>query len=67
MSKDPHETRNSAIAAFIILLAAGSAIYFMPAVILRLGKISPSLGFAFGALVILGFFAIFWLRSRYKK
>jgi hypothetical protein len=67
VSDNPHETRNTAVAAAIILLAISAALYFMPVIILWLGNFSPALGFAFGACVILGFFAIFWVRSRYKK
>lgn len=67
MSGKPDETRNTAIAAMIILLVVGAALYFMPPIVLAIAEYSPILGFAFGAAVILGFFAIFWLRSRYRK
>lgn len=55
------------IAAALILLIAGAALYFMPAIVLAIGSYSPLLGFAAGAAIILGFFGIFWLRSRYKR
>lgn len=67
MTEDRNETRNNAIAAAIILLVAGSALYFMPNVVLWIGNYSPMLGAAAGGLIILGFFMIFWLRSRFKK
>lgn len=67
MTGQKNDSRNSAIAAAIILLAVGAVLYFMPTVILWLGDYSPVLGFGFGALVILGFFAIFWVRSRFRR
>lgn len=67
MSVNPNETRNSAIAAALILVIAGVLLYFMPSIVLGIGAFSPTLGFAAGAVIILAFFAVFWLRSKYKK
>lgn len=67
MTQDGNQTRSNAIAAGVILLAAGVAFFFMPDIVLWLGQFSPVLGFAAGAVIILGFFLIFWLRSRFKK
>jgi hypothetical protein len=67
MSDDRNETRSNAIAAAIILLVAGGALYFMPKIVLGIGAYSPALGFAAGILIILAFFLIFWLRSKFKK
>lgn len=67
MTEDKHETRNTAIAAAVILVVAGLALYFMPKIVLGIGAYSPVLGFAAGAAIILFFFVIFWLRSKYKK
>ncbi|MBL0372238.1 hypothetical protein JJB09_09365 [Rhizobium sp. KVB221] len=67
MTSDRNETRNTAIAAAIILLAAGSALYFMPKIVLAIGAYSPVLGFAAGVAIVLAFFLIFWVRSRLKK
>ncbi|AVA22951.1 hypothetical protein NXC24_CH03327 [Rhizobium sp. NXC24] len=61
------ETRSTAIAAAIILLAAMVLLYLMPDIILRLGDVSPWLGTGFGVLVILAFFLVFWLRARYQR
>jgi Na+/proline symporter len=61
------ETRSTAIAAAIILLTAMALLYLMPDVIIWLGNISPWLGTAFGVLVILAFFLVFWLRARYQR
>lgn len=67
MAEDKHETRNTAIAAALILLAAGAAIYFMPKIVLGIGAYSPLLGFAAGIAIIMFLFLVFWLRSKYKK
>ncbi|WP_037135575.1 hypothetical protein [Rhizobium leucaenae] len=61
------ETRSTAIAAAIILLAAMVLLYLMPDVIVWLGNVSPWLGTGFGVLVILAFFLVFWLRARYQR
>ena len=67
MTENGNQTRNNAIAAAIILLVAGAGLYFMPQIVLGLGRYSPVLGAAAGAAIILGFFLIFWLRSRFKR
>jgi hypothetical protein len=67
MTENGKETRSNAIAAAIILLVAGAALYFMPEIVLGLGQISPLLGAAAGGVIVLGFFIVFWLRSRFKK
>lgn len=67
MTENGNQTKNNAIAAAIILLGVGAALYFMPAIVLGLGEISPLLGAAAGAVIVLAFFILFWLRSRFKK
>ena len=67
MTENGNQTRSNAIAAAVILLAAGAALYSMPKIVLALGEISPLLGAAAGALIVLAFFLVFWLRSRFKK
>ncbi|MDK4741951.1 hypothetical protein QA648_13415 [Rhizobium sp. CB3171] len=67
MTDKKSETRSTAIAAAIILLAAMVLLYLMPDIILRLGDVSPWLGTGFGVLVILAFFLVFWLRARYQR
>jgi hypothetical protein len=67
MPDSRNETRNAAIAAAAILIVAGVALYFMPKIVLGLGEISPMLGFGAGVVIILGFFLIFWLRSRFRR
>jgi len=67
MTEGKNETRNTAIAAAIILLVAGLALYFMPQIVLAIGAFSPVLGFAAGIAIIMFLFVVFWLRSKYKK
>jgi hypothetical protein len=67
MADDKHETRNTAVAAGIILLVGGLAVFFMPKIVLGIGAYSPVLGFAAGMVIVLFFFLVFWLRSKYKK
>ncbi|MBX9454991.1 MAG: hypothetical protein KL863_02570 [Rhizobium sp.] len=67
MTENGNQTRNNAIAAAIILLVAGAALYFMPAIVLWIGGYSPALGAVAGAAIVLAFFLVFWLRSRFKK
>ena len=67
MTENGNQTKNNAIAAAIILLVVGAALYFMPAIVLGLGEISPLLGAGAGAVIVLAFFILFWLRSRFKK
>ncbi|MGO4355344.1 hypothetical protein AB4Z25_25825 [Rhizobium sp. RAF36] len=61
------ESRSQAVAAAVILLVAGLVIYFLPTLVLWIGQYSPPLAFAVGAVLLLGFFAIFWLRARYQR
>ena len=67
MTENGNQTKNDAIAAAIILLVVGVALYFMPVIVLTLGEISPLLGAAAGAVIVLAFFILFWLRSHFKK
>ena len=65
MSNDSN--RASILAAFVILFGAGAIFYFLPTIVLSIGAFSPTLAVLIGALAILGFFAVFWIRSRYQK
>ena len=67
MTKNGDQTRANAIAAGIILAIAIVALFFMPRIVLGIGEFSPVLGAVAGARIILAFFGIFWLRSRYRK
>ena len=66
MSED-NKGKSAALAALIILLGTGVVFYFLPRVMIALGDVSPWLAGAFGALLVLGFFLLFWLRARYQR
>lgn len=61
------EAKSQAIAAAVILGGAGLVIYFLPSLVLWIGNYSPVLAVIVGAVLILGFFWIFWLRARYQR
>jgi membrane protein implicated in regulation of membrane protease activity len=63
---DP-KTRNSAIAAALILGGFGLAAFFMPTIMLALGEISPLLAGFVAIAFVLAFFGVFWLRARNKR
>ncbi|MBE0694705.1 MAG: hypothetical protein IH590_16600 [Aquamicrobium sp.] len=60
-------TRNAAIAAALILLGFGVVGYYMPAIMVWLGELSPFAGGAAAALFVLAFFGVFWLRGRSQR
>ncbi len=66
MSED-NKGKSAAFAALVILLGTGVVFYFLPRVMIALGDVSPWLAGAFGALLVLGFFLLFWLRARYQR
>ncbi|WP_430439750.1 hypothetical protein [Shinella sp.] len=59
--------KSPALAALFILLGTGAVFYFLPRVMIVLGDVSPWLAGVFGALLVLGFFLLFWLRARYQR
>lgn len=67
MSDDRKENRSSAIAAAIILIVAGFALYYLPKLVLWIGQYSPALAVVTGVAVIAAFFLVFWVRSRFQK
>lgn len=66
MSEDG-KGKSTALAALIILVGTGVVFYFLPRVMIAIGSFSPWLAGAFGALLVLGFFLLFWLRARYQR
>ncbi|KJF71340.1 hypothetical protein [Agrobacterium arsenijevicii] len=56
-----------AIAAVAIIIGFGLVFYIMPKIMLWLGNYSPWLAAAFGSVVVLCFFLLFWLRARYQR
>ncbi|MBZ0163930.1 MAG: hypothetical protein K8H74_14610 [Notoacmeibacter sp.] len=59
--------RNAMIAAAAILVGFGLVFYYMPAIMLAVGNYSPILAAAVGAVLVLAFFAVFWLRGRHRR
>jgi hypothetical protein len=68
MSDDNKTTQaSSLVAAAIILLVAGVALYFLPNIVMWVARYSPNLAVAVGAAIIAAFFLVFWIRSRFQK
>ena len=60
-------SRNSAIAAAIILIGFGLIAFFMPNIMLFLGERSPVMAGIVAVAFVLAFFLVFWLRARQQK
>ncbi|WP_164924491.1 hypothetical protein [Sinorhizobium fredii] len=67
MSMPGRKEKSPAIAAAIILAVVGIGFFVLPSIMMRLGDISPWLAAGVGALFVLGFFLIFWLRARHQR
>jgi multisubunit Na+/H+ antiporter MnhB subunit len=67
MADEKESQKSAAIAAAIILVVAFVALYFMPKIVLWIGKFSPDLGVAAGVAIIACFFLVFWVRSKFQK
>jgi protein-S-isoprenylcysteine O-methyltransferase Ste14 len=67
MNTPEKKDRSPAIAAAVILVVVGVGFFILPKIMLWLGTFSPWLAAAFGALFVLAFFLIFWLRARYQR
>lgn len=67
MTVPEKKDRSPAIAAAIILVVVGFGFFILPTIMLWLGDISPWLAAVVGALFVLGFFLIFWLRARHQR
>ncbi|TIW18253.1 MAG: hypothetical protein E5V65_13280 [Mesorhizobium sp.] len=61
------ETRNAAIAAAWILLLFGLATYFLPTIMLAVGKVSTVLAAVIAAIFMVGLFVVLWLRGRSQR
>ena len=58
------DAKNAAIAAAAVMLAFGVGAYYLPAIVIALGDISPFAGGAAAVLFVAAFFLVFWLRGR---
>ena len=61
------ETRNAAVAAALILLVFGLSAYFLPTIMLAVGKVSTVLAAIVAAIFMLGLFVVLWLRGRSQR
>ncbi|KUM29005.1 hypothetical protein AU467_00885 [Mesorhizobium loti] len=61
------ETRNSAIAAACVLILFGLAAYFLPTIMLAVGKVSTVLAAIVAAIFMVALFVVFWLRGRSQR
>ncbi|MDQ0456225.1 hypothetical protein [Rhizobium paknamense] len=59
--------KQAALAAGLILVLFGLGVFLMPKLVLWIGDYSPALAAAAGALVLLSFFIVLWLRARYQR
>ncbi|KJF67268.1 hypothetical protein RS75_14775 [Rhizobium nepotum 39/7] len=59
--------RSPLFAAAAIIIGFGLVFYVMPKIMLWLGEYSPWLAATFGAVAVLCFFLLFWLRARYQR
>lgn len=59
------EDKSAMIAAAIILGVTFLVFFFMPGMMLAAGEISPWFAAGIGAVAVLAFFAVFWLRGRF--
>ena len=60
------QSHNSAIAAAVILLGFGLVAYFMPTIMLAVGKWSTAAAALVAVAFVAAFFVVFWLRGRAK-
>jgi len=63
---DPKE-RSPIFAAAVIFVGVALLFFVMPNIMLWLADYSPWLAAAFGAVAVLSFFLLFWLRGRYQR
>jgi hypothetical protein len=56
--------KSAAIAAAIIVVGFGVAAFYLPAIMLAVGKVSPAAAGLFAVLFVAAFFLVFWLRAR---
>jgi hypothetical protein len=60
-------SRNSAIAAALILGGFGLGAYYMPTIMYAVGKYSPFAAGVVAVAFVAAFFLVFWLRARSQR
>lgn len=61
------ENRSAAIAAAIILLGFGLLAFYMPAIMVAAGKLSPYAAAAVAVIFMLVLFVVLWLRAQSQR
>lgn len=61
------ETRNAAIAAAWVLLLFGLSAYYLPTIMLAVGKVSTVLAGVIAVIFMVALFVVFWLRGRSQR
>ncbi len=61
------ETRNSAIAAAVLLAVFGFGAYFMPTIMIAVGNLSTVAAGIIAVLFVGAFFMVFWLRGKSQR
>jgi ABC-type Na+ efflux pump permease subunit len=61
------DTRNAAIGALWVLLLFGIAAYYLPTVMLAVGRVSTILAAVIAAVFMVAIFVVFWLRGRSQR
>lgn len=59
--------RSPIFAAAVIFVGVALLFFVMPNIMLWLADYSPWLAAGFGAVAVLSFFLLFWLRARYQR
>ena len=60
-------TRNSAIAAAVILLGFGLTAFYMPTLMIAVGNVSTIAAGIMAVAFVAAFFGVFWLRGRFRR
>ncbi|MBX8783452.1 hypothetical protein K1X45_06145 [Pseudochrobactrum sp. Wa41.01b-1] len=61
------DTRNSAIAAALIMVVFGALFYSMPIIMLAVGPYSHVLAALIAVVFVMAFFVVFWLRAKSQR
>ena len=59
--------RNTIIAAVVIMLGFGLVAFFMPTIMLAVGRTSPVAAGLIAVLFVAAFFMVFWLRGKRQQ
>ncbi|MGB3502501.1 MAG: hypothetical protein WBA44_12825 [Mesorhizobium sp.] len=62
-----NQSRNSAVAAAIILVGFGLVAYFMPTIMIAVGEWSTAAASLIAIAFVAAFFLVFWLRGRARN